>query len=99
MHPPRRLLPALLLLALCAATTARAQSATPTAGSPIEQITSNRALCEWYRASDRLDWDVVTPEIARAWESAIALIAEREKIPEAVAERRLAEACRAALPR
>lgn len=73
-----------------------ASAQTPAADdAPVARtIMANTGLCEWFRADDRLTWEVVTPQVSANWEAAVNDIAATYKLSQDDASTKLVQMCR-----
>jgi hypothetical protein len=81
---------ALSIGAACAQTPPAAAADAPVART----IMANTGLCDWFRADDRLAWEVVTEQVSANWEAAVNDIAAAYKLSQDDASRKLVQMCR-----
>lgn len=74
---------------------AGAQTPAPRSDAVLARtIMANTGLCEWFRADDRLTWEVVTPQVSANWEAAVSDIASSYNVSQDDASTKLVQMCR-----
>lgn len=85
-----------IVFAAAALSIGAANAQTPGAGdAPVARtIMANTSLCDWFRADDRLTWEVVTEQVSSNWEAAVNDIAATYKLSQDDASTKLVQMCR-----
>lgn len=73
---------------------ASAQTPPATEAPVARTIMANTRLCDWFRADDRLTWEVVTAQVSANWEAAVNDIAAAYKLSQDDASTKLVQMCR-----